>query len=111
MELRSPSPATEPDGYRKAPVEPFYLAFGRQVNFFRIARGMTQGHLARLIGTAHTTVSQIENGQFRVNLLTADKLCAALGTQIEILWPDRANLPLQAIPRQRARRVRNRNVT
>ena len=68
--------------------------YPNQLRRYRKKAGFTQRELAKLIGhktTAH--ISRYESGAKLPSLLTALKICSALGTLVEVAFGD-MNLPI-----------------
>lgn len=53
---------------------------------FRRERGLTQEQLAGMIGADKGFISRVENGKV-IEIPTAQRIAAALGTDISTLWP------------------------
>lgn len=58
---------------------------GASLEYLRKARGLTQGHLAKISGIPRTTLSHIESGEGNPSLKTLSKLASALGVPYEEL--------------------------
>jgi ribosome-binding protein aMBF1 (putative translation factor) len=54
----------------------------------RVARGWSQERLAARAGISVRTVLRIEKGEAQPASATMTVLCAALGIEREVLWPD-----------------------
>ena len=52
----------------------------------REAHGLTQAHLAELIGVSRKTINTVENGVYVPSTVIALKLAAALGVSVEALF-------------------------
>ena len=68
---------------------PFQKPYPNQLRRFRRKAGFSQKELAKLIGhktTAH--ISRYEHGVKLPNLITALKICAALGTLVDVAFGD-----------------------
>jgi transcriptional regulator with XRE-family HTH domain len=59
-----------------------------RLKYWREARGLGQGKLAKLSGVAQSTISYIEMGQVSPSVRTMEKLARALGVSISALLDD-----------------------
>ena len=60
-------------------LEPAY-----QIARLRIARGLTQAQLARLVGTKQPSIARLESGTSQPSVAFLQKVAAALGTRLEL---------------------------
>jgi transcriptional regulator with XRE-family HTH domain len=68
--------------------------FGHIVRRARLARGMTQGELARSAGLSRTTMNQLENGVFPdIGMNKAQAILATLGLSLRVRPLPRARRP------------------
>jgi transcriptional regulator with XRE-family HTH domain len=58
--------------------------FGENVRRPRVAAGMSQRSLGRILRVSHSKIGRIERGQGTVDLLFAARLCAALGAELSL---------------------------
>lgn len=56
----------------------------RQVKEVRRGKGMTQEHLAELVGTKKSNISRLESGRYNPSLDFLTKVADGLGKQIQI---------------------------
>ena len=56
----------------------------RQLKEVRKAEGMTQEHLARLVGTKKSNISRLESGRYNPSLDFLVKVADGLGKQISV---------------------------
>ena len=56
----------------------------RQLREVRKAEGMTQGHLAELVGTKKSNISRLESGRYNPSLDFLVKVADGLGKQISV---------------------------
>ena len=56
----------------------------RQLKEVRKAEGMTQEHLARLVGTKKSNISRLESGRYNPSLDFLVKVAEGLGRQITV---------------------------
>lgn len=61
------------------------VKFGKKVKEIRIAKNMSQGDLAKILGVHPTYISGIERGVRNMALKNIEKLAKALGVKIEEL--------------------------
>ena len=61
-----------------------HYAFSRQVIAGRISQGLTQGELAKRVGTSQANISKIEHGTMNPTLEMAQRIAAGLGKQLTI---------------------------
>ena len=55
----------------------------------RLAKGLSQTELAKLIGVSRQTVNMIENGDYNPTVALCLKLCHALGKTLdELFWEE-----------------------
>ena len=63
---------------------------GRNVRRIRLARGLTQEHLAEVSGFTQQYISDLERGRRNPTVVTLFELAQALGaTPVELITPDR----------------------
>jgi len=55
-----------------------------QIACRRIERGITQAHLAELVGTTQSGISRLENGTHEPNLSLLKRVAVALGCRLEV---------------------------
>src|SRR5262245_32010385 len=60
-------------------LEPAY-----QIARLRIARGLTQAQLAKLVGTKQPSIARLESGASQPSVAFLRKVAAALGTRLEV---------------------------
>jgi DNA-binding XRE family transcriptional regulator len=60
-------------------LEPAY-----QIARLRIARGLTQAQLAKLVGTKQPSIARIESGASQPSVAFLQKVAAALGARLEV---------------------------
>jgi transcriptional regulator with XRE-family HTH domain len=58
--------------------------FGENVRQPRVAAGMSQRSLGRILRVSHSKIGRIERGHGTVDLLFAARLCAALGAEFSL---------------------------
>lgn len=56
----------------------------RQVKAVRKGQGMTQEHLAELVGTKKSNISRLESGRYNPSLDFLVKVAEGLGKEIEV---------------------------
>lgn len=61
------------------------VKFGKKVKEIRIAKNMSQGDLAKILGVHPTYISGIERGVRNMALKNIEKLARALGVKIDEL--------------------------
>jgi len=88
-------------------VEPFYLAFGQNVRYYRILRGLSQVEFGKRIAHSKSSVSYFENGRMRTNLETAVCMAKVLGVKLQDLLPG-TFIRETAMPRMKAVKKRQR---
>jgi len=59
----------------------------RDLRSLRLEKGLSIEQLARLAGTTAATISRIENGILHPKYELADRIAAALGVPVEIVFP------------------------
>jgi DNA-binding XRE family transcriptional regulator len=65
------------------------LEFGYQVTRLRMVKGLTQAHLAEMVGTRQPSIARLENGTNAPSLSFLSKIAKVLGAKIEFkLIPD-----------------------
>lgn len=57
---------------------------GYQIARLRIARGLTQTQLARMVGTKQPSIARLEKGESSPDLAFLKRLANALGARIEV---------------------------
>ena len=57
---------------------------GRNISRLRLSQGMTQEHLAELVGTKKSNISRLESGRYNPSLDFLIKVAECLGKQITI---------------------------
>lgn len=62
------------------------MGINNKVYTFRTYHGYSQRELARMVGTGHATISDIEAGRSLPNVLLAIRIARALKTTVERLW-------------------------
>ena len=92
-----PRPATTIDaGKGKATLShgatTFYRLVGERVRSRRVSLGMTQESLAKVVGTARTSITNLEKGTQHVPLHVLLAVAGELGVEIADLLPKRAEL-------------------
>jgi transcriptional regulator with XRE-family HTH domain len=60
----------------------YLRAVGLRVRLFRMARGLSQDHLARAASVSRVTIGSIERGDHAASLLTYRKLALALDRDV-----------------------------
>lgn len=60
-------------------LEPAY-----QIARLRIARGLTQAQLAKLVGTKQPSIARLESGTSQPSVAFLQKVAAALGARLEV---------------------------
>ena len=59
---------------------------------YRTRAGLTQHHLARKVGTSHSVISRIEDGDYQGHSLALlRRVAAALGKRVEIRFVDESS--------------------
>lgn len=66
----------------------------RDLRSLRIEKGLSVHQLAQLAGTAAATISRIENGILHPKYELADRIAAALGVPVEVVFPRFTKHPL-----------------
>jgi transcriptional regulator with XRE-family HTH domain len=61
------------------------MSIGENIRRLREQAGMTQADLGKVLGVTHSAVSLIENGKRGISLKQADKIAAALNTNLDEL--------------------------
>ena len=56
----------------------------RQIKEVRKAKGMTQEHLAELVGTKKSNISRLESGRYNPSLDFLVKVASGLGREISV---------------------------
>lgn len=73
---------------RTPPTRPFHArrieALGQRLRTARLARGMTQSHLAERVGVDRTTIGKLESGDPATSLSTVLRVLSALGLDHDI---------------------------
>ena len=59
-------------------------AFARQIIGLRIAQGLTQGELAKRVGTSQANISKIEHGTLNPSFEMAQRIATGLGKRLKI---------------------------
>ena len=77
-------PTEEPAGQRDVRLESARETVVRQLREARKAKGMTQEHLAGLVGTKKSNISRLESGRYNPSLDFLVKVADGLGRQIKI---------------------------
>ncbi len=92
-------------------IDPFNLAVGQQIRYYRIIRELDQKDLGALIGYRRSHVSRMENGKSLIYLKTAVHIAKALGVALSDLTPDQHKLliPDGVVPRKARKRIRRRS--
>lgn len=80
---------------RVATKHPKMVLFAEQVKTLRKQKGLTQEELAHRVGLRQSTISMIENAQFRPEPTTIAKLAKQLGVPSEQLWPATPSGPVR----------------
>jgi DNA-binding XRE family transcriptional regulator len=57
---------------------------GYQIARLRIARGLTQAQLAKLVGTQQPSIARIENGKRLPSLSFLERVAAVLNARVEV---------------------------
>lgn len=70
-----------------------YERIARQVMWRRAELGLTQRELAERMGTSHSVISRIENGQHATSVKTLHRLAAALDTDLVIDFSKKRTRP------------------
>lgn len=65
------------------------LQLGARVRYYRMQAGLTQQELADAIGTARTTISQIERGHMDIRVSALQLMARTMGVTPEQLMPDK----------------------
>ncbi len=65
----------------------------RQIIRLRLDHGLSQAVLAERVGTTKSAISRLESGQHAPNLATLDKIAAAFGGRLEIVF----NVPRRTV--------------
>lgn len=82
------------------------MKFGEKLKAVRLAKGMSQDELARLLGTTKQAISRYENSDRDPNLRTAREFSRVLGIDINILADDTLYLPVgEKVANERRRRA------
>lgn len=61
------------------------MSIGENIRRLRERAGMTQADLGKVLGVTHSAVSLIESGKRGISLKQADKIAAALNTNLDEL--------------------------
>ena len=61
-----------------------HYAFARQIIRYRIEQGITQGELAKQVGTSQANISKIEHGTLNPTFEMAQRIAAGLGKRLNI---------------------------
>lgn len=64
-------------------------SIARQLRKVRKAEGMTQQHLAELVGTKKSNISRFESGKYNPSVEFLMKLADGLGKEIQIVVGDK----------------------
>lgn len=64
-------------------------SIARQLSEVRKAEGMTQQHLAELVGTKKSNISRFESGKYNPSVEFLMKLADGLGKEIQIVVGDK----------------------
>ena len=64
-------------------------SIARQLREVRKAEGMTQQHLAELVGTKKSNISRFESGKYNPSVEFLMKLADGLGKEIQIVVGDK----------------------
>ena len=62
------------------------LVLRNNLKSVRTEKGLSQGHLAQMVGVSRNTISSIETGQFNPTAKLALVLCIALDVKFEELF-------------------------
>jgi ribosome-binding protein aMBF1 (putative translation factor) len=73
----------------RARLEP-YEAIARQIIALRAQHGLSQEELAERIGTSHSQISRIENGQHRTSVETLRRIAEGFDVSLVITFEPRA---------------------
>ena len=68
-------------------------SFGDLIREARIEEGVSQGELARRIGSHQSTIARLERGETAATLTTLERIANAMGMQVQISF--------RALPRSR----------
>lgn len=61
------------------------MSIGENIRRLREQAGMTQADLGKILGVTHSAISLIESGKRGISLKQADKIAAALNTNLDEL--------------------------
>ena len=61
-----------------------HYAFAKQIIALRISQGLTQGELAKRVGTSQANISKIEHGTLNPSFEMAQRIAKGLGKQLTI---------------------------
>lgn len=61
-----------------------FVSIGARIVYIRRMNRMTQTKLSELTGIHQQAISAIENGRINVRIGTLEKICSALGAEIDI---------------------------
>ncbi|HEX5471376.1 MAG TPA: helix-turn-helix transcriptional regulator [Lacipirellulaceae bacterium] len=67
---------------------PINIRFGTNLRRIRLAKGISQEHLAESADLHRTYVSSVERGERNVTIQTVEKLAKALAVSMSKLMPD-----------------------
>jgi transcriptional regulator with XRE-family HTH domain len=60
---------------------------GNEIRLYRVAKGINQHELARLIGSNISRISRLERHLVKIRPEEAENLAEVLGTKVELLMP------------------------
>lgn len=81
---------SDPDFRKAFEVEYEKLSIGEQIAKLRISAKLTQGELAKRIGTTASAISRYENADYdRYEIQTLRKIAEACGAQVRITFEER----------------------
>jgi transcriptional regulator with XRE-family HTH domain len=81
---------------------PFYRALGERLRKARVKKNIKQGELARAVGLARTSITNIECGRQPVEVRVLVQIATTLGTSVTRLIP-RSERSSEELPRKAQR--------